>query len=306
MKKVVAALIAVFTMFSAVGCTVNNSERDINNSKTKDYSSTYSASYDYNDDNDADDDYSSTYQAPDTKIRYISDRKTQYDNANARQIVFFGLKTESGKFMSASGTASITITDESNYNIYKKDIKFTSKDFTNWSNSSWDSSRYLCGLYIYDKDIQGSSSESGTLSLKVTLDDGTWFDVSKHSISNLPSIQVKIKTPSIPATYRDTRYSSHTSVVQITKLTYTSSSRYDGTASVTFTIILKLSSKIGESNVSDTVAVGYKLYDSDGLVVDSGHIYSDPIAIGESCKDTFNIYDLNPRETYTLKFINAT
>ena len=54
------------------------------------------------------------------------------------------------------------------------------------------------------------------------------------------------------------------------------------------------------------MSVGYKLYDSDGIVVDSGHIYSNPIAVGEASKESFTIYGLDPRETYVLKFSNAS
>lgn len=239
-------------------------------------------------------------------VGYISDRSVQHDDTNKYQIVFFGLQDSNQNYTSASGVATITITDNSNYTLYQKDIPFSSADFTNWTNSSRDSSRYLCGLYINDADIEGSASSSGKLTLKVTLDDGTWFEEKVLSISDLPSLTVNIILPEIPSNYKDMRYSSYTSTVQVTKLTFETSTSYDGTATVSFEAILKLLSKTAYSNESSAVSVGYKLYDSDGIVVDSGHIYSNPIAIGESSKETFTIYDLNPRETYTLKLSNAS
>lgn len=239
-------------------------------------------------------------------VQYISDRRVQYDDSNARHIVFFGLKDAAGNYMSSSGIAGIKIIDDTNTILFQKDVSFTKSDFTDWTNQMWDSSRYLCGLYIKDSELQGSASSSGKLLLKVTLDDGTYFDEDTLSVYDLPSIQVKVNLPTIPATFTDSRYSSYTSTVQVTKLEYKSEVGYDGEATLYFEVILKLISKTDNFNESSNVNVGYKLYDSDGIVVDSGHIYSDPLAIGESSKDEFNIYDLDPRDTYTLKFENAS
>lgn len=292
MKKFLALILMLALMCCFAGCgeDSNNSYGGGNNS--------------YGDTNYNDNDYEE--ESTSTSIQYISDRRVQYDDTNKYHIVFFGLKDATNTYLSASGTASITITDETNTNLFKKDIPFTSNDFTDWTNQHWDSSRYLCGIYIKDSELQGSASSSGTLSLKVTLDDGTYFDATALDISDLPSISVKINLPTIPATFKDMRYSSYTSTVQITKLEYKSEVNYDGEATLYFDVILKLVSKTDKINESSNVNLGYKLYDSEGIVVDSGHIYSDPIAVGESSKDSFNIYDLDPRDTYTLKFENAS
>lgn len=286
MKKALAGILVLVIILCFAGCggTSNNTYSSVNNYNDGDYEDTSIR----------------------TSIQYISDRRVQYDEANKHHIVFFGLQDAGNTYLSASGIASITITDESNTNIFQKDISFTSDNFTDWTNQQWDSSRYLCGLYIKDSELQGSASSSGTLSLKVTLDDGTSFDAKALNISDLPSISVKVNLPTIPSTFKDMRYSSYTSTVQISKLEYKSEVNYDGKASLYFDVVLKLVSKTANTNESSNVNVAYKLYDSEGVVVDSGHIYSDPIAIGESSKDSFGIYDLDPRDTYTLKFENAS
>lgn len=239
-------------------------------------------------------------------IEYISDRRVQYDESNKQHIVFFGLQNSSNTYLSTSGIASITISDKSDAVIFQKDIAFSEKDFTDWTNQMWDSSRYLCGLYIKDTELQGSTSSSGNLTIKVTLDNGVYFDSQTLNISDLPSITVKVNLPAIPTTYTDMRYSSYTSTVQISKLEYSSEVGYDGEATLHFDVVLKLLSKTENINESSTIAIGYKLYNSDNIVVDSGHIYSDPIAVGESSKDDFSVYDLDPRDVYTLKFENAS
>lgn len=238
-------------------------------------------------------------------VKYMSDRRTQFDEANKQYIVFFGLQTEKMQYTDAFGYADIVITDKSGYTLYDKRIPFSPNDFTDWTNQTWDSSRYMCGLYIDQSDIEGSASSIGELSLKVTLEDGTWFEAEKLMIFDLPNLQVSIETPALPETYIDDGY-SYDSTVAVTKLNYTTTTNYDGSASVEFEIILKLEDKTSKRNESDYVRIGYKLYDKDGVVVDSGTILSDPIAVGESSKETFTVWDLDPREEYTLKFVDAS
>lgn len=239
-------------------------------------------------------------------VQYISDRRVQYEEASKEHIVFFGLQTDKNQYVSASGTAEITIIDDTSTTLYSENIRFTSADFTEWTNQSWDSSRYMCGLYIADSEIEGSASSSGNLTLKVTLDDGTYFYPETMRIFDLPSLSVAVELPAIPSQYSDTRYSSFTSTVEVTKLEYESTMSYDSTATLSFSVVLKLISKTGRTNESNAVCVGYKLYDSDGIVVDSGTIYSSPIAVGESAKDTFSIYNIDPRDKYVLKLENAS
>lgn len=245
-------------------------------------------------------------QEVDNSIHYISDRSVQYNKAPDDYIVFFGLKNNNKELMHSSGIAEITIQDDGGAVIYQKDIRFDESDFTDWSNSSWDSSRYLCGLHIERSELAGAASSTGKLLLKVTLDDGTWFDAKELYISDLPPVTVDLVLPEIPSTYLDTRYSTYTSTVQVSKLEYETEIIYDGTATLTVEVVLKLLSKTGKVNESSTVCVGYKLYDSDGVVVDSGHMYSNPIAVGEASREDFIIFDLDPRETYTLVFSNAS
>ena len=296
MKKIVSVLLAFVIALSLCACSeednsINKNGKNpfenafVNNEPTKD---------------------TTLADSTDNSIKYISDRRVQYEEASKKHIVFFGLKTANQQYVSASGTAKITIVDDSSVTIYSKDIRFTSADFTEWTNQSWDSSRYMCGLYIADSEIEGSASSSGNLTLAVTLDNGVYFSDETMKIFDLPSLTVSVELPTLPSQYIDTRYSSYTSTVEVTKLEYESEMLYDGTATLSFTVILKLISKTGRTNESNAVCVGYKLYDSDGIVVNSGTIYSDPIAIGESARDTFLIFDLDPRDTYILKLENAS
>lgn len=60
------------------------------------------------------------------------------------------------------------------------------------------------------------------------------------------------------------------------------------------------------NNYSDQAKFGWKLYDSENTVVDSGTARSDgTIKVGEQSKGSFNIYDLSPNEEYRLEILNV-
>ena len=53
------------------------------------------------------------------------------------------------------------------------------------------------------------------------------------------------------------------------------------------------------NNQSSEMRIGYKLYDSDGIVVDSGTAYTELVAVGEKFKEYISFY-LTPGKTYKL------
>ena len=49
--------------------------------------------------------------------------------------------------------------------------------------------------------------------------------------------------------------------------------------------------------------ISYKIYDSQGYMVDSGNVYLRNLTAGDKFKDdTIVVYDVTPGETYTIKF----
>jgi hypothetical protein len=63
-------------------------------------------------------------------------------------------------------------------------------------------------------------------------------------------------------------------------------------------------------NYTDTTAgasseIGYKLKNSQGIIVDSGQFYVAPMAVGEICLEEEIIFDLNANDSYTLTFENT-
>lgn len=292
MKRCFLILLCLLITGTACGC-----------SSTRETFFAYSVDESYYSDNYYADETFDPYESQ--SVQYISDRDVDYYESDDWFIVFFGLKNENETLIDASGTADIEIKDQNGNSLYKQSIPFSEDDFTTWTSASWSNEKYLCGLYIDRADISGGTSTSGTLTLEVTCADGSHFSPSNLSISDLPEKRVTIKLPSVPKTLNDNSYSSKSLKVTVKKLSYESNLSYDGTADVTINMTIQLISKSGDTNTSETAHVGYKLYDSDNVVVDSGQFYSPPLEVGESALIDETIYNLDPTEVYTLKFFDS-
>lgn len=247
-----------------------------------------------------------TDNTPDTNvdIQWIGDRRVQYNKEDEEYVVFFSLQDVSQNYVSASGTASIKITDETGNELFNKDITFTENNFTEWTNQSWDSARYMCGIYIKRSELKGSASTSGILTLAVSGETFS-FDADNLTIYDLPSKQVSIKMPSTPAKINNYNYKgSVETVVSVEKISYETESSYDGTARLTIKLNVKL-----VANYTDTSGpnskIGYKLKNSEGVIVDSGHFYVSPMEVGEVSLEEETIYNLDPNDSYTLTFENT-
>lgn len=319
MKKFLLILLALTMCISMCACgkAENNHDNTNNESTTQDYSQTddyansnESSESELNESSEAklDEDFESEYSEEyDSGKRWIGNRRVQYKEADEQYVVFFSFSKEqnSTEYIFENGVANIIIKDNGDYIVFDEDISFSESDFSFWTNQSWDTSRYMCGLYINRSEIAGCASSSGTLELTVRLADGSSFATHNMSIYDLPPISVDIELPLLPANYTDSRY-SYTQSVEVSSIEYSSETYSDGTATVTLKAKMTLKYKSKNTNESSSVHVGYKLYDSEGIVVASDQIYSTSIAVGETTIATESIYDLDPRESYTLVLMDAS
>ena len=284
------------------GSSVSSNSASATDSSLRDESSESS-------DNTVSDDYSEIYESSEEDsyeptISWISDRSVQYKEADDMYNVLFALSDQNGTKLKTSGVAEITIKDEKENLLYNKSINFTESDFTEWTNKNRDDYTLGCWLNIPRTDVKGSSSSSGTLSLKVITESGIFFDTYNMTITNLPEKTVEIKLPEVPVTHVDQRYSDEVSYITVHSLTYKQTYLYKGEASVEFEVLISLDGRTGKRNVSRYAEIGYKVYDEDGVVVESGDIYTNNLAIGEKSKNTFTISDLDPMKTYTLELFD--
>ena len=243
-------------------------------------------------------------EPPVKEIKYIGDRTVQYNEQDDDYIVFFALKDENEERMSAPGTAIIVISDNTGNELYNNRIHFTESDFTTWNNKFDDTQRYLCGLHIKNSDIAGAASSSGVLALAVELDNGITFESYNINILNLKEKEVEIQIPQLPQTITNYTYSNEIKmVVEVTDVKTQTRVNYDGTASLTVNLTVKMLENYTDSSTSYS-QVGYKLKDSNGVIVDSGNAYINPMAVGETATDQVYINKLSANESYVLEFEN--
>ena len=68
---------------------------------------------------------------------------------------------------------------------------------------------------------------------------------------------------------------------------------------------VKIYDRKGNFN-SSRVLFDYKLYDSNGYVVESGSIVTQQVCVGDQFNDSQMFFNLKIGETYTLEFLDNT
>jgi DNA-directed RNA polymerase subunit M/transcription elongation factor TFIIS len=114
-----------------------------------------------------------------------------------------------------------------------------------------------------------------------------------------------VKLPTLPITVHEYNYSNN--IKQSCTVVQMEVKPYYNYNAVEITFTVKSTYHKNGSNYSAEANFGWKLYDSDGTVVDSGTAYSDgTIKVGEQSKGDFLAYNLNLWETYRLEILNLS
>ena len=112
-----------------------------------------------------------------------------------------------------------------------------------------------------------------------------------------------VKLPTLPITVHEYDYSNKEQSCTIVQMNVTSYS--DSSVTIAFTVKSAYHKK--GNNYSGSAKFGWKLYDSDGTVIDSGTAYSDAnIKVGEQSKGDFEVYHLTLWKEYKLEILNLS
>lgn len=224
------------------------------------------------------------------EVYYISDRKVEYDKNNDWFKFTFALKDEYEYKLNVPTFVDIRIENDNAVVVYEKTILIKTSDYKN----------NLATVYIKSSDIKGDYIDDGDFYYKVYNPGYFSFDEFSLSVYDLPLKTTTLIMPSVPATYH--YYGYEATSVKITNIRYEMS----GDDMKIYLSGEKTYDKKG-SSYSSYCRVGYKVYDSDGYVVDSGTFYSDAMRVGDKFKDDyFTIYNLEIGETYTLELLNVS
>ena len=236
--------------------------------------------------------------------QYISNRSINHDDNNGYFYFLFSFLDENDNEMKCGATVKIRIVNSKNETVYSKTHTVTEKDFGIWENKYYNEEWLAASIYIHDSDITPGLSTSGKIYYTITASDGSyWKECSLDISGDLPVKQAKIILPTLPKTITEFSYSGNVySTVKITNITYEIS---DDDLYIYFTG--EKTYDMEGDRYSSTCVVGWKLYDSEGYIVDSGTFYSPKIAVGEKFRDEEDYaWDvIEPGEVYTLVISNV-
>ena len=237
---------------------------------------------------------------PKPSAEYFGNRSVQYEEENSWHQVFFSFSvTEDGELIRQDAIIHLAITNDDGVQVYKGDHSVTDKDYSMWS-STFRGTQLLGCIYIKDSEITQGTKSSGVLTIWAELKDGSYWNEERLQISDLPVLPLQITIPQAPVTLKEYGYDGKTArKMEIVDISYEVSDW--GTLTVSYTVKL-LENKNGKSS-SDYCYFGYKLKNSDGVIIDSGMCMAGPLAVGEAKREeSYMGSDLDRGESYTLEF----
>lgn len=228
----------------------------------------------------------------------------QYNEGTNDYSLFFGLCDKNDKYISATADVDIKIINDNDEVVYEGTKSITEKNFGNYTNQIT-GDRYLADIRFDANEISKGTSSSGTVYFTVHNDNAFNFDESNcEAYFCLPTKDIEVTIDSLPIELQQKSYDgSIQSKLTITNVTYDIDNSLI-TPSLHFIIFGEKT--YGKSDGLNYDIISYKLYDSDGYMVDSGQIYvGTSLSSGDKFKDdSLAIYDVTPGETYTLQLLN--
>ena len=129
--------------------------------------------------------------------------------------------------------------------------------------------------------------------------DVCFDEVNCAALYCLPMKDVTLETEQLPIELNVKGYDGKTeSVIKIEEVTY----KYDNSLTPRLEITVSGIKTYG-GNKSGYDKISFKLYDSSSYLVDSGNLFLRGLSAGDKFKDdSITIYDIQPGESYLLKF----
>lgn len=222
----------------------------------------------------------------------------QFNEETDDYSLFFGLLNQDGESISANVDVDIQIVNEDDEEVYSGTKSVLKDDFSYYTNQVA-GEQYLANVKISASDIALGTSASGKVFLTVYKTDIVSFDeVNCEALYCLPIKDVQLICDSLPLELQMKDYYGNTeSIIQVNDVTYNFENDYLPKLEITI-----LGEKTYGTDSSSYDIIGYKLYDGDDYMVDSGNIYLSALSAGDKFKNTsLIIYDVTPGMTYVLK-----
>ena len=212
--------------------------------------------------------------------------------------LFFSLHDKDGDTIDAGVTVDVRIEDASGNVLYEKTHTVTENDYGDFSNLN--ASYHLACVRIPKSSVKEGVSSSGKVYLKVYKEDVVAFDeVNCDALYCLPVKGIDLVCDdNLPIELKIKDYRGRVEgVIRVEEVKYA----FDAGVSSNLEIELTGTKTQGGSKSFDYFI--YKLYDSNGFMIDSGIVYLSSLSAGDKFKEDIRVYkDVTPGETYTIKF----
>lgn len=209
----------------------------------------------------------------------------------------FSLLDENKEEIEADVTVKLRIVNNNNETVYKETVTLSPEydDFSVITDKNTGESNLKAKIILDYWNIDFGTVSEGELYYQVVANNDLIFDEKSLQITGLESITYPI-LPQTIHTY--TNNNNIADSVKITNVYYESGHLYFSGE--------KTFDWEGDSN-SDVCRVGWKLYDSEGYVKDSGTFYSPAIKTNEKFKDEkeYLNYTLEAGNSYKLEICNV-
>ena len=237
-------------------------------------------------------------------VETLNNWSFQYNEGTNDYSVFFELRDKSGNSISADVDVDIRIVNDSAEEVFKGTHSVSQDDFGYYTSQA-QGEQYLANIRIPMSEITPGTDSSGKVYLTVYKADIVAFDeVNCDASYCLPIKDIQLESGPFPIELSVKGFDgSIASKIQIDDVTYVYEKGYTPTLTVTISGT-KTYSNNNQYFSSSYDVIGYKLYDSENYMVDSGSVYLNSLNQGDKFKDeSITIYDLVPGETYTLKLV---
>ena len=209
-------------------------------------------------------------------VEWISERDFFYYEDYDKFVLVFELADEDKIPMSSSGTVEIRIVNNDGLTVYEKTRTFTEDNFEEWI---YDETidKYLASIYINPSDITSSTSSEGKIYFVVYGDD-YYFDESTLNAYDLPTKPIQVTTETLPKKVNYLSYNgSIYTTIRIDSITY--EVMYDDSLYIYFTG--EKTYDCDGNRATNGCNFGWKLYDSEGYLIDSGTVFISDLQVGD-------------------------
>ena len=243
-------------------------------------------------------------------VEYLSNFLFSTDKPNEKFVLSFGLKDQFNSYIKPPAFVDIKIKNDNGETVYNQTKAVQTNDYayvtTRYSNYTG------AKIEIPFSDILKSSEKTGTAYIKVYHPSGYFSFNEKEAriYGDLPEVNYadscSIDMPITPWFLGNEDYRGNLeSSVKITNIRCKIESSYDKKVKATIYFSGEKTYDSEGSGYSRPCVIGWKLYDEDGYVVESGTHYTSNMAVGEKFKDSEEyIYRLSPGK-YRLEILDT-